>query len=84
MKAEKCEILNSIRSNGDLDKLTNYASYVDCVFPDNGTDYNNSIVLEDEESWFIDLGIGAGFAQYNKCDFTLKKALKDAITNPEQ
>lgn len=76
MKTEKYEILNAAKSNDSLDELTDY-NYVDCEFPNNGIDYSNAIIMEDENNWFIDLGTGLGFAQYPKSDFTLKEALNN-------
>lgn len=76
MKTEKYEILNDAKANESLDELTGYNT-VNCEFPVNGIDYQNSIVMEDEEDWFVDLGLGAGFAQYSKSNFTLNEAIEN-------
>ena len=76
METEKYEILNDAKRSDSIDELIGF-SYVEYEFPDDGTDYHNAIVMEDSENWFIDLGLGLGFAQYHKCDFTLDEAIAD-------
>jgi len=41
--------------------------------------FENAIISENEESYFIDLGTGIGEAEYPKCDFTLDAAIADQI-----
>ena len=38
--------------------------------------FENAIISENEESWFVDLRTGMGEAEYPKCDFTLEKAIE--------
>lgn len=39
--------------------------------------FENAIISENEESYFIDLRTGMGEAEYPKCDFTLDQAIED-------
>lgn len=41
--------------------------------------FENAIISENEESYFIDLRTGMGEAEYPKCDFTLETAIEDQI-----
>mgnify|MGYP000018413305 FL=1 len=41
--------------------------------------FENAIISENEESWFVDLRTGLGEAEYPKCDFTLEQAIEDQI-----
>lgn len=41
--------------------------------------FENAIISENEESWFVDLRTGMGEAEYPKCDFTLEQAIEDQI-----
>lgn len=41
--------------------------------------FDNAIISENEESYFIDLRTGMGEAEYPKCDFTLETAIEDQI-----
>lgn len=41
--------------------------------------FENAIISENEESWFVDLRTGLGEAEYSKCDFTLDQAIEDQI-----
>lgn len=41
--------------------------------------FENAIICENEESWFVDLRTGLGEAEYPKCDFTLEQAIEDQI-----
>lgn len=41
--------------------------------------FENAIISESEESWFVDLCTGLGEAEYSKCDFTLDQAIEDQI-----
>lgn len=41
--------------------------------------FENAIISENEESWFVDLCTGLGEAEYSKCDFTLDQAIEDQI-----
>ena len=38
--------------------------------------FENAIISENEESWFVDLRTGLGEAEYPKCDFTLEQAIE--------
>lgn len=39
--------------------------------------FENAIISENEESWFVDLRTGLGEAEYPKCDYTLDQAIED-------
>lgn len=39
--------------------------------------FENAIISENEESYFVDLGTGLGEAEYPKADFTLDEAIID-------
>ena len=41
--------------------------------------YNNATISENHESWFVDLGLGLGEAEYYKSDWTLEEAIQDQI-----
>lgn len=41
--------------------------------------FENAIISENEESWFIDLKTGLGEAEYPKSDFTLDKAIEEQV-----
>lgn len=41
--------------------------------------FENAIISESEESYFVDLRTGLGEAEYPKCDFTLEQAIEDQI-----
>lgn len=41
--------------------------------------FENAIISENEESWFVDLRTGMGEAEYPKCDFTLDQAIENQI-----
>ncbi|MFR6000150.1 MAG: hypothetical protein ACLUH6_22025 [Bacteroides faecis] len=41
--------------------------------------FENAIISENEESWFVDLRTGLGEVEYPKCDFTLDQAIEDQI-----
>lgn len=41
--------------------------------------FENAVISEDEESYFIDLGTGLGEAEYPKSDFTLDQAIEDQV-----
>lgn len=41
--------------------------------------FENAIISENNESWFVDLRTGMGEAEYPKADFTLEQAIEDQI-----
>lgn len=41
--------------------------------------FENAILSENEESYFVDLRTGMGEAEYPKCDFTLEQAIDDQV-----
>lgn len=41
--------------------------------------FENAIISESEESWFVDLRTGLGEAEYPKCDYTLDQAIEDQV-----
>lgn len=41
--------------------------------------FENAIISENEESYFVDLRTGLGEAEYPKHDFTLEQAIKDQV-----
>ena len=41
--------------------------------------FENAVISEDEESYFVDLGTGLGEAEYPKSDFTLDQAIEDQV-----
>lgn len=41
--------------------------------------FENAIISENEESYFVDLRTGMGEAEYPKCDFSLKQAIEDQV-----
>lgn len=41
--------------------------------------FENAIISENEESWFVDLRTGLGEAEYPKCDYTLDQAIDDQV-----
>lgn len=41
--------------------------------------FENAIISENEESWFVDLRTGMGEAEYPKCDFTLEQAIEEQV-----
>lgn len=41
--------------------------------------YPNATISENYESWFVDLGLGLGEAEYYKTDWTLEAAIEDQI-----
>lgn len=42
-------------------------------------DYENAIISENEESWFVDLRTGLGEAEYPKDSFSLNEAIADQV-----
>ena len=41
--------------------------------------YDYATISESNESWFVDLGLGLGEAEYYKSDWTLEEAIQDQI-----
>lgn len=41
--------------------------------------FEDAILSESEDSWFVDLRTGLGEAEYPKCDFTLEQAIEDQV-----
>lgn len=41
--------------------------------------FENAVISENEESYFVDLGTGLGEAEYPKSDFTLDQAIEDQV-----
>lgn len=41
--------------------------------------FENAIISENKESYFIDLRTGMGETEYPKCDFTLDEAIADQV-----
>ena len=41
--------------------------------------FENAIISEDENNWYVDLRTGLGEAIYPKDSFTLEEAIKDQI-----
>lgn len=39
--------------------------------------FENAVISEDEESYFVDLGTGLGEAEYPKCNWSLDQAIQD-------
>lgn len=48
-------------------------------FPNDGTDFHCALIVESDDHWFVDLGLGMGFGGYEKTDWTIEKAIKDQI-----
>lgn len=48
-------------------------------FPNDGTDYHCALIVESDDHWFVDLGLGLGFGGYEKTDWTVQDAILDQV-----
>ena len=70
-KAEYPSFDWSVVSEYDLNKKTTIEQTVE--------GFEDAILSECEDSWFVDLRTGLGEAEYPKCDFTLEQAIEDQV-----